>query len=79
MRKRITRNWSIIRITRLVVGIIGTVQGVLIREFAMSLLSFLLVYMALSDVEWENAYEVELKEANSRLNEAKYEKVDRVL
>jgi len=71
--------WSIIRILRLVVGAIGTVHGVTINELAMSLLAFLLFYMAIDDTDCGNVYEVELNEANPQLKEAEYEKVGRIL
>lgn len=79
MRIRIVGNWSILRILRLVVGISGTVQGFILKEFALSLAAFWLVYMALADVGPCNSCEVDLKGANQGSKEMKGEMVDRLL
>jgi len=53
----------------MVAGIAGTVQGFLIKEFALSLAGFLLVYMAIANVADNKDCEIELKELE-------HEKVD---
>jgi hypothetical protein len=60
------KKWSIIRLLRLAVGLIGTIRGIMIGEVALSILAFLLVYMALA-VYKSAEYEVELEEIKARL------------
>jgi len=78
MKVRTIANWNIICVIRLLVGIIGIFQGIMMKEFALSLMALLLVYMAVGDAEG-NAYMVETKEANRKRKRIEYEKVDRVL
>ena len=65
MRLEVKR-WSVIRLVRLIVGIIGTVQGILIGELALSIFAFLLVYMALA-VKANEKLELELEEVRPRI------------
>ena len=58
------------------VGLVGTIQGILIREYALSIFAFILVYMALAVYE-NDSYEVELEEAKSVLKENPYEEMGR--
>lgn len=76
--KRIFSNWSFIRFVRLVIGVTGTVQGVLLKEYALSLISFFLVYMAIADVGCcgANACAVEYKKTKQTQKEMEYEEVD---
>ena len=69
------KKWSFIRLLRLVVGLVGTIQGILIKEFALSIFAFILVYMALAVFE-SNELEVELEEARPRLKRIDSEKMD---
>lgn len=57
------KKWSFIRLLRLVVGLVGTIQGILIRELALSIFAFILVYMALAVYETDKL-ELELEEVN---------------
>ena len=59
------KKWSFIRLVRLVVGLIGTIQGILIKELALSIFAFILVYMALAVYETDRL-ELELEEVNPR-------------
>ena len=72
------RKWNLIRLLRLIAGIAGTIQGFLMREFALSLAGFFLVYMAIANVGCcgNNGCELELKEAKPNLKEMDHEKVD---
>lgn len=65
------------RLFRLIAGTAGTVQGFVMKEFALSLAGFFLVYMAIADVgcSGSNNCEVELKEVNTS-KEMNHEKVD---
>lgn len=65
MRLEVKR-WSVIRLVRLIVGIIGTIQGILIGELALSIFAFLLVYMALA-VKANEKLELELEEVRPRI------------
>ena len=58
------------------VGLVGTIQGILIREYALSIFAFILVYMALAVYE-NDSYEVELEEAKSVFKENPYEEMGR--
>ncbi|MGZ4012643.1 MAG: hypothetical protein ACXVLF_16910 [Flavisolibacter sp.] len=69
------KKWSFIRLLRLVVGLVGTIQGILIKELALSIFAFILVYMALAVYE-SNELEVELEEARPRLKQVESEKMD---
>jgi hypothetical protein len=71
------RNWNFMRLFRLIAGIAGTVQGFMMKEFALSLAGFFLVYMAIANVGCcgSNSCEVELKEANTS-KEMNHEEVD---
>ena len=67
MRLEVKR-WSFIRVVRLVVGLTGTIQGILIRELALSIFAFILVYMALAVFgSGKVELELELEEVNARL------------
>ncbi|MGZ3998822.1 MAG: hypothetical protein ACXVKM_14210 [Flavisolibacter sp.] len=57
------KKWSFIRLLRLVVGLVGTIQGILIKELALSIFAFILVYMALAVYETDKL-ELELEEVN---------------
>ena len=70
------KKWSLIRVLRLIVGLVGTIQGILISEIALSIFAFTLVYMALAVFE-NDKYEVELEEARPRQKETVYETMDR--
>lgn len=63
---------------RLTVGIAGTAQGFFMKEFALSLAGFFLVYMAVEGMSYFglNNFEIELKEAKSISKETEHEKVD---
>ena len=78
MRILVKGNWNFIRIFRLVAGATGTVQGIVMKEFALSLGGFLLVYMAIADAGYcdKNSREVELREISSISKEMNHEKVD---
>jgi hypothetical protein len=65
MRLRVTK-WSLIRLLRLGVGVAGTVQGIFIGELALSILAFVLVYMALA-VYHTDENQMELDEIKARL------------
>jgi len=58
---------------RLAAGIAGTVQGFVIKEIALSLAGFFLVYMAIAG---RKTLKVELKEVTSTSKETEHEKVD---
>ena len=45
---QISRSWNFIGVIRLVAGIAGTVQGFVMKEFALSLAGFFLVYTAVA-------------------------------
>lgn len=60
------KKWSLIRLVRLIVGLIGTIQGILIGEVALSIFAFLLVYMALAVRASENL-ELEMEEVRPRI------------
>ncbi|HEY6954459.1 MAG TPA: hypothetical protein VI385_04410 [Flavisolibacter sp.] len=60
------KKWSLIRLVRLIVGLIGTIQGILIGEVALSIFAFLLVYMALA-VKPSEKVELELEEVRPRI------------
>ena len=62
------RNWNVIRLLRLVVGLTGTIQGILIKEFGLSIVAFILVYMALA-VYNTDEFEAELEEVKPRLKD----------
>lgn len=68
---------NLIRILRLVTGIAGTLQGLLMKEFALSIAGFFLVYMAVAGTIYQsmNNLEMELKEAKSNLKDLEHEKV----
>ena len=68
MKMIVKQNWNFIRLLRLFAGAAGTIQGVLLKEFELSIAGFLLVYMAIADGLNKN-YEMELKELD-------HEKVD---
>jgi hypothetical protein len=78
MKIPVKKGWNFIRILRLVIGIAGTIQGFLVKEFALSLAGFFLVYMVVADVGYFGAgnCEVELKGAKSTLKKTDDEKVD---
>lgn len=63
---------------RLTTGLAGTVQGFLVKEFALSLAGFFLVYMAVEGMNYFgiNNLEIELKETKSTSRETEHEKVD---
>jgi CheY-specific phosphatase CheX len=63
MKILVKQSRNFIQLLRLVVGLAGTVQGFLVKEFALSLAGFLLVYMAVTDIGYfrANNCEVELK------------------
>ena len=65
MRLEVKR-WSVIRLIRLIVGLIGTIQGILIGELALSIFAFLLVYMALA-VRASEKLELEMEEVRPRI------------
>lgn len=75
MKIPIYRNWNLLRVLRLVVGATGTVQGILINEYALSLFSFLLVYMAIASAgdSLANDSEVELKAAELPTSEFQHQ------
>lgn len=60
------KKWSLIRLVRLIVGLIGTIQGILIGEVALSIFAFLLVYMALAVRASENL-ELEMEGVRPRI------------
>jgi hypothetical protein len=60
------KKWSLIRLVRLIVGLIGTIQGILIGEVALSIFAFLLVYLALAVRASENL-ELEMEEVRPRI------------
>jgi hypothetical protein len=60
------KKWSLIRLLRLGVGLTGTVQGIVIGELALSILAFVLVYMALA-VYHSEEYQVDVQEIKARL------------
>jgi hypothetical protein len=65
MRLRVTK-WSLIRLLRLGVGVTGTVQGIFIGELALSIVAFVLVYMALA-IYHTGENQMELDEIEARL------------
>jgi hypothetical protein len=65
MRLRV-KKWSLIKLLRLGVGVAGTVQGIFIGELALSILAFVLVYMALA-VYHTDENRMELDEIKARL------------
>jgi CheY-specific phosphatase CheX len=73
MKIKIKSKWNFISMVRLTAGIAGTVQGFVIKEFALSLAGFFLVYMAVAGRKNLN---VELKEVTSTSKEIEHEKVD---
>ena len=76
MKIRIGGKWNFIRMLRLIVGISGTVQGIMIKEFAFSIAGFLLVYMAVAEVKTNEVDQVELKEIKLESKESEDEKLD---
>jgi len=78
MKMQISRNWNFIGVIRLVVGAAGTVQGFVIKEFALSLAGFFLVYMAVAAAGYFGAdkTEVKLEEATVTVKENEHEKMD---
>lgn len=76
MKIRIGGKWNFIRMLRLIVGISGTVQGIMIKEFAFSIAGFLLVYMAVAEVKTNEVDQVELKEIKLKSKESEHEKLD---
>lgn len=63
---------------RLTVGLVGTVQGFLVKEFALSLAGFFLVYMAVEGMNYfgMNNLAIELKEVKLTSKDTEHEKVD---
>jgi hypothetical protein len=78
MKTRIFSNWNLMRWLRLIIGTAGTVQGLIIGEYALSIFSFLLVYMAIADVGCCGAggCAVEFRKVEAIQNETKHEEVD---
>lgn len=69
MKVLVKQSRKFIMVTRLAVGLTGTVQGILINEYALSIAGFLLVYMAIAGMAANKHYTLILKQAG-------YEKVD---
>lgn len=65
-----------INILRLTVGLAGTVQGFLVKEFALSLAGFFLVYMAVEGMNYFGMNNLELKEVKLTSKDTEHEKVD---
>jgi hypothetical protein len=78
MKTLVKKSRIILRLFRLAIGIAGIVQGFLMKEFALSIAGFFLVYMAINHSECcgGNRSAVELEETQPGLNEMSYEKVD---
>jgi hypothetical protein len=76
MKIRLAGKWNFIRMLRLIVGISGTVQGIVIKEFAFSIAGFLLVYMAVAGLKTGEVDEVELEEIKLKSKENEHEKLD---
>jgi hypothetical protein len=51
MKIRFKGNWNFIRVLRLFLGVTGTIQGIMMEEFTLSLAGFFLVYMAIANVD----------------------------
>lgn len=75
MKIEMKRNRTFINIIRFIVGVMGTVQGFLVNEFALSLAGFLLVYMAVAYFD-SNSFGMKLKKVKATVKETGYEKVD---
>ena len=75
---QISKNWNFIGVVRLAAGIAVTVQGFVMKEFALSLAGFFLVYMAVAAAAYFGAdkTEVKLEEVKTTLKENEHEKVD---
>lgn len=77
MKIQTKRSGNFINMLRLTIGLAGTVQGFLVKEFALSLGGFFLVYMAVEGMSYfgMNNLEIELKDAESTSKETEHEKV----
>ena len=77
MKIETKRNGILINMVRLAVGIAGTIQGFIIKEFALSLAGFFLVYMAVAGIRILSIdnFKMELKQSKSPLKEIEHEKV----
>lgn len=73
-----TKKRDFINMLRLTVGLVGTVQGFLVKEFALSLAGFFLVYMAVEGMNYfgMNNLAIELKEVKLTSKDTEHEKVD---
>lgn len=73
-----TKKRDFINMLRLTVGLAGTVQGFLVKEFALSLAGFFLVYMAVEGMNYfgMNNLAIELKEVKLTSKDTEHEKVD---
>lgn len=78
MKIQTKKSRDYINMLRLTIGLAGTVQGFLVKEFALSLAGFFLVYMAVEGMNYFgiNNLVIGLKETKSTSKETEHEKVD---
>lgn len=78
MKMETKRNGNFINMVRLTVGIAGTIQGFITKEFSLSLAGFFLVYMAIAGIGFVgiDSFKMELRQSKTSLKETEYEKVD---